>query len=336
MKRLSIWTLIPLLVLIMSLLLSEKAVAQPGHYSPSLSAQALIAEVNALRTSKNLPPYQVNPTLMGIAQTHAEYIASNGVMTQFSADGKRPYQRALDAGYSVAGALSLGGLFGELIHSGANLSPAGAVAFWQGDSSQSKTMLSTDFKDAGAGMSVANGVTYYVLDVGAESGSPIATSTPDVPGQFVVSTAGARGTEAVIVIVSTPLSNGEVFHTIQKNEALWSIALAYGLTVDELKSLNGLVTDQIFEGQTLLVQPAATETPPPTEPPAGTATLGIPTSTATAPVPPTVTHTATPVPVPPASLRSGGMVVGIIILAALLAAGIVSLLARKKSDRAVD
>jgi hypothetical protein len=140
----------------------------------------------------------------------------------------------------------------------------------------------------------------------------------------------------VIVMVSTPLENGEVFHTIQRNEALWSIALAYGLTVDELKSLNGLVTDQIFEGQVLLVQSAATETPTPTASPAGTATLGIPTSTATLPVTPTITSTSTPLPVPPASLESGGMAVGIIIAVALLAAGFGTLLGRKKARTSLD
>ncbi len=336
MNRLSIWILLSLLTLTVNLFPSEKAIAQPGHFSRSVSAQDLIVEVNVLRATNDLQPLQPNPKLMQIAQAHADYIAATGVLTQFSAEGRRPYQRALDAGYSVAGDLSLGGLFGELIHSGSTLVPANVVAFWRGNPDQLKAMLSSDFRDAGAGMSVADGITYYVLDVGAESSTPLATSTPDVPGQFIVSTAGARGTEAVIVIVNTPLPNGEVFHVIKKNEALWSIALAYGLSVEELKSLNGLVADQIFEGQTLLVQRAATETPTPTASPAGTATLGIPTSTITVPAAPTITPTSTPVPAAPASLRSGGTTVGVIVLVALLAAGIGSLLGRKRADKAMD
>jgi hypothetical protein len=40
---------------------------------------------------------------MGIAQTQAEYMASIGVSnTHVDAYGRRPYQRALDAGYAVA------------------------------------------------------------------------------------------------------------------------------------------------------------------------------------------------------------------------------------------
>lgn len=330
------WILFALLFPTLGLFPSMQADAQPGHFSPNLTAQELISEVNALRASNSLPPLRADPTLMRTAQTHADYIASTGVLTQFSADGKRPYQRALDAGYVVAGDLSLGGTFSELIQSGAGLTPAGVVDLWGGSPTQRSVMLSSDFQDVGAGMAISNGVTYYVLDLGAQTDPSLPTATPEIPGQFVISTVGARGTEAVFVIVSTPQDNGEMFHVVRKGDALWSIALAYGTTIDELKRLNKLSSDEIFEGQTLQVKQAATGTPTSTETPAGTATLGIPTSTVTRPASPTVTTTATPVPVAPTSLRHGGMVAGIIVFAALLAAGIGSLLGRKKSARAAD
>src|SRR5690606_25143588 len=122
------------------LLPSIRADARLGHVSPNLSAQALIAEVNALRASENLPALQVSQILTRTAQTHADYIAGTGVLTQFSADGKRPYQRALDAGYSVAGDISLGGLFAELIHSGSTISPADVVSAWKSDASQLRSL----------------------------------------------------------------------------------------------------------------------------------------------------------------------------------------------------
>lgn len=336
MKKHIFWMLLALLFATVGLLPSIRADARLGHVSPNLSAQALIAEVNALRASENLPALQVNQILMRTAQTHADYIAGTGVLTQFSADGKRPYQRALDAGYSVAGDISVGGLFAELIHSGSTISPADVVSAWKSDASQLRSLLSPDLRDAGAGMAVANGITYYVLDLGSEVDESPPTSTPETPGQFVISTAGARGTEAVIVIVSTPQPDGETVHIVRRGDALWSIALAYGTTVDDLKRLNRLASENIFEGQSLQIRQALTGTPPPTETPAGTATLGIPTSTATLPVTATITSTATPEPVAPASLRSGGMVVGVIVIVALLAAGVGSLLGRKKSGKAAD
>ncbi|HLA87912.1 MAG TPA: LysM peptidoglycan-binding domain-containing protein, partial [Anaerolineales bacterium] len=277
----------------------------------------------------HLPPYQVNSILMSNAQSHADYIASTGIVSQFDANGLRPYQRAIEAGYSVAGNLSMGGFFGENVHSGANLSPAGAVTFWKGDLSRLNIMLSTDFKDIGAGMAIANGVTYYVMDAGSESGIPAATSTPTFSSsEFIISTAGAAGTQAVVVLISTPFENGEIYHVVQKNEGLWSIAIAYDTTIEDLKRLNGLVTDEIFEGQTLLVGKPVPVTA--TSPPFVTATFGIPTSTATVPVTMTGTSTSTPLPKAPASLQNGGMVVGIIVLIALLAAGLGSLLGRNK------
>ena len=43
-------------------------------------------------------------------------------------------------------------------------------------------------------------------------------------------------------------------HTVKKGETLWSIARAYGMTVAELKSLNGLSSDAIQIGQQLRVR----------------------------------------------------------------------------------
>ena len=329
MKRFLVGMWVPLLFLIVSLFPSERAGAQPGNFSPNLSALDLVAEVNTLRAENHLPSYKVNSILMSNAQSHADYIASTGIVSQFDSNGLRPYQRAIEAGYSVAGDLSMGGFFDENIHSGANLSPAGAVTFWKGDSNYLNTMLSKDFKDVGAGMAIANGVTYYVMDAGSESGIPAATSTPAFSSsEFIISTAGAAGTQAVVVLISTPFENGEIYHVVQKNEGLWSIAIAYDTTIEDLKRLNGLVTDEIFEGQTLLVGKPVPVTA--TSPPFVTATFGIPTSTATVPVTMTGTSTSTPLPKAPASLQNGGMVVGIIVLIALLAAGLGSLLGRNK------
>jgi len=110
---------------------------------------------------------------------------------------------------------------------------------------------------------------------------------------------------------------------------LWSIALAYDTTVAELKRLNKLPTDEIFIGQKLLISKVEVDTPTPL--PSITVTFGIPTSTATRPVTPLPTFTATPVPTPPASRESGGMILGGIVLAALLAAGLGAWYGRKKS-----
>jgi LysM repeat protein len=316
MKRLL--TLIPILFLTFSLLPSEGAEARPKLFSPNLAAQDLIAAVNDLRAAEKLPAYKQNSVLMEIAQAQADYIASTGIVTHFDASGLPPFRRAVSAGYSVSGDLSQGGSFRENIGSGAGLTVPGVVLAWQDDAEDLKSLLSIDLADVGAGVAALNGVTYYVLDAGASTGDSATPSPTALSGTSVM-------------VVSTPLEDGTVYHVAQANEALWSIALNYNTTVEELKFLNRLATDEILEGQKLLIRKPVVATTTPTV--AATATFGIPTSTATHPITPTVTSTVTPLPVPPTSRENGNRVVAGIVLVALIAAGLGAWLGRKSQKQ---
>ncbi|MDD2923161.1 MAG: LysM peptidoglycan-binding domain-containing protein [Anaerolineales bacterium] len=302
--------------LTLSLLLFTPIFAQPESFVPP-EALALIEEVNAARVANNLPPYRVDDKLMGIAQTHADRIAKAGFLSHY-ARSLAPYQRAIEARYPVAGDLSRGGLFSENIDAGANLLPADLVKKWMGDSANRIALFSADYEDIGAGVATDKGITYYVLDVGAalENSELLNTVTPTPSG---------------IIVTSAPLEDGTIYHVVRQKESLWGIALAYGITIDDLKRLNKLSSDDIYEGQKLLIhKPKPEEVKTPTPGVTFTATFGIPTSTATQPAAPTVTSTATPQPIPPASRQSGGIAAGVIILIALLGAGIGSWLGNKK------
>jgi len=324
MRPIFYWILTPLLLLTFILIPSERIGAQPENFSPNQTAVELIEKVNALRISKRLSPYKSNAILMKISQDHADYIAQTGVLTHFDDKGRRPYQRAIDAGYSVAGNLSSGGLLTEAIFSGSGISDADVIAAWQANNADSVALLSADYEDVGVGIAAANGITYYVLVTGSESAFEISAS----PASVTLTVPAGTG------LPNTPLADGEIYHDVQKDEALWSIALLYGTTIAELKLLNGLATDEIFEGQRLVIRRALTATPTPSPVPV-TVTLGIPTSTPTQPVTPTLTLTATPLPMPPATMQSGGLAVVGITLAALLAAGLFSLLGKRK-DKSTD
>lgn len=50
-------------------------------------------------------------------------------------------------------------------------------------------------------------------------------------------------------------------YTVKSGDTLWRIASAHGMTVTQLKSLNGLTSDVIVQGQTLLVAGSATPAP---------------------------------------------------------------------------
>jgi len=91
---------------------------------------------------------------------------------------------------------------------------------------------------------------------------------------------GTETPEVVPVDVATPQVNGAVIHTVVKGQALWSIALAYGVTVDQIRALNNLSANEaIYEEQQLYIRAAHTPTPSPSP----TNTLMPPTRT---PIPP--------------------------------------------------
>ena len=86
----------------------------------------------------------------------------------------------------------------------------------------------------------------------------------------------------VPIYTPTPLPDGRIIYIVKANDTLLSISLVSGVSVEELRELNNLASDTIYEGQELLLGLAG--------PPEVTPTFGAaPTST---PVPPTPTPQA--------------------------------------------
>jgi hypothetical protein len=109
--------------------------------------------------------------------------------------------------------------------------------------------------------------------------------------------------KVVVVQTVSPEEDGKVVHEVQAGQALWSIAIAYGIKIVDIVKLNDLpANDQnIYVGQKLLIQPAytltvsptATKTPrPPTRTPWPTMTRDLTLIAAT--LPPTATNTTQP------------------------------------------
>lgn len=265
----------------------------PGHAAPATgyTAQQLIQEVNALRLANGLPPYQMNSILMQIAQAHVEYMAATGQITHYGPNGERPYQRALAAGYPLAGDLTQGGFFSENIIGGSGMSPQAAVQAWQGDAPHLNTMLSPNLQEIGAGVAVRDGYYYYVIDCARPTSNR--TPQPYTPGPGLPAPGTFPPGEYMMpVFTVTPQADGRVIHTVQTGQTLWSIAIAYGVKVDDLRRLNNLVGNTIYPGQKLFITrlPTATPTlPPPTS---------SPTPWPTRTLPPTSTPTLAPSPMP--------------------------------------
>ena len=141
------------------------------------------------------------------------------------------------------------------------------------------------------------------------------------------------------VITATPYPDGSVVHIVEAGQTLWSIAVAYGVHINEIQQMNALVgSTTIYNGMKLIIKiaPTVTITPTPTATsvrPTRTATSRVPTKTATPYYTPTATATPTPEPLisglPKLDRRTLGM--GIIALCALGLGAVLVINFRKKS-----
>jgi uncharacterized protein YkwD len=147
----------------------------PARVAPS--PQALVDAINAERVKNKLPPLRVHPILMANAQKHADYMASGGGITHESADGSRPFQRHLAAGYPLAGDLSLGGIASENIVANPGMTIEDAIAYWYGDDPHTHTMLGDKYTDCGAGVAVSDDMIYYCFDTARSTTSSTTQST---------------------------------------------------------------------------------------------------------------------------------------------------------------
>jgi uncharacterized protein YkwD len=279
----------------------------------------VIAAVNALRATYGLPPYLPNSILMTIAQQQAEYNLSIGTGTHYSENGLRPFERALQAGYAVAGDLSYGGFFSENITAGVGLNAEGAVENWTGDDPHLNTMISTNLQDIGAGVAVAGDTYYYVIDCGLSTGETPATFVPPPTYKTPVAT----------MVPNTPNADGSITYIVRPGDTALGIAIAYGLSLTDLLAMNGL-TDKsvIYPNQKIILR--SVYTPTPTQP------TGTPTKRPTITPWPTYTRTPTRTLVPPTLTRVPGLpvssarsVVATIAISAFVIAALLATLGRK-------
>ncbi len=209
----------------------------------------LINAVNALRASYGLPPYSISSILMYTAQAQAEFMAATGNVTHFGPGGIGVTDRLLAAGYPLAGDLSLGGFRSENITGGnESMTAQTAVNQWTGDAPHLNTMISPNLTEIGAGVAVANGRVYYVIDCAL----PTTSGASQTAGAGTAVPSGG----AVIppAVINTPNDKGEVLHEVQAGQTLWQIAIAYNVKIDEIKSLNNLGDNTIYPGDTLLIK----------------------------------------------------------------------------------
>jgi len=141
------------------------------------------------------------------------------------------------------------------------------------------------------------------------------------------------------------MPDGSLIHEVAQGQAYWSIAIAYGIKVNDIIQMNGLSSGSVLSiGQKLRIHGPYTSTPVLSETPTPEPDTATPTITQTPTITPTPTQTNTPTPRPlfegasglqKIDRRSGGigLVMGCVLGLGLM---IVSAIRRKKKETPED
>jgi len=217
----------------------------------------LLGRINNLRASLGLAPYTINSALSAAAANHAQWMAANQQVSHVQADGSRPRDRALAAGYNSS-------WISENIFMGPRASPNSAWNFWVNSPIHYAGLTSPNYEHVGIATANGAGGQSFVLVFGNPNRaiSPANTTgssggsqgVPAAPPSFVV------GVDSI----------GNIMHEVQPGDTLGDIALIYGYTWEDVPymlEINGLTPDDIRAleiGSVFLVPPqSGTYTPAP-------------------------------------------------------------------------
>ena len=229
------------------------------------SAYDLIAAVNELRTKNSLSSLETNTALMAAGKVQSDYLSFIGYTNitngHVGPGGSYAIDRAIAAGYPVAQGIDV-----QDCPAFTSISePISALflnsSIWN-DAEHMNLILNKYAKHVGAGVTEKDGFVYYDLVISYDwSITPKDSGTPSVSIPTKSTTP-----QVAPVVVAAPQADGSIVHVVQANQALWSIAIAYGTTIEQLRQLNNFQsTNAIIPiGYQLLIRPAFTPTPMPT------------------------------------------------------------------------
>jgi uncharacterized protein YkwD len=348
LRKYLIWIFpLALLALILSLPPQEVSAlphaqgTQESQGSPPTTAEVIEA-VNALRIANGLLPLNTHPVLMQVAQWEANAIAG-GAGGHTRPNGLTLGQWLLSLGYPLSGDLSMDGYRSEnwIVANSAQQ----AVELWLGDAPHTNSMLSPDRSDIGAAVAVSD-QTYIVLETALQTVSGEMQFDAYEILTAIAQSGSVGGADSSVpqyiipVKRSTAHLDGNVVHKVQYGQSLWSIAVTYNTTIDQIRAWNNLgETTEIYNGQVLLVQMGATQPPPPTRTPLTSPTTFLMTAT------PSVTGNSPTTTVQPVDTNqnmdgnnssrivSPGLWAGIIVVLALLAGAFGTWVSTTRSQR---
>ena len=156
MKKIPLRILLIGLTVLVSLFMAKVIQAQGD------SATTVINTINSLRAQNDLASLQSHPALMQIAQQHSLYQASIGTWTHVSADGSRPRDRAIAAGFGDGAYVYIS----ENVAYGQNSSIMEIINGPWNDPDHHHTMYNPSAKYIGAGVAYSGDLVFYTVDTG--------------------------------------------------------------------------------------------------------------------------------------------------------------------------
>ena len=222
-----------------------------SHPAVEVTAFDLIIAMNSLRASNGLPPLVEDPIIDAIAQSTAQTMANNQMSWHIG---------------DVSGRLAAAGYGGgskvwatENFDVGLNQSIDEIMIVWS-DAAHMLPAVVPAYCNVGAGTArAANGMTYYILQAAYTSGKSCGEytssgiTTSQAGGSLEITNPGVPQL-IMPVKIATPDADGKIFHLVQAGQTFWSIAIAYKITIKDLKSWNNLGQDATLRiGQKLFI-----------------------------------------------------------------------------------
>ena len=244
-------------------------------YAAQPTAPDLVAAVNAYRVANGYYAMTPNSLVYQAAQRHAEWIVATGQGGHIGEAGSDETIRVSWTGYGGGAAIQCD----ENWASGATIEDAlyGAWADW----THQEVMLNqwgNLYTDIGAGVAEwGEGRYVMILNVCKVIGQEASGDIPDAPvneGVPAVAPTADLSNYIYGVVTATPKFDGTVTHIVQYGQTLLTIAEAYGITVEELRALNGFAADftAIWPEDELIIRQGTGESAPTPSPTAeGTA-----------------------------------------------------------------
>ncbi len=258
MKHNHILKIVYVLLLLAALVIPPAGLRQVyAARQPEVTAFDLILAMNSLRVGLGNAALIEDPLVDALAQSTANYMAAN----QMSGHIGNVSGRLTALGYGGGSRVWATENFAV-----GNMSIDEIMLVWS-DPDHMLPAVMQAYCHVGAGTAKsANGMTYYVLQAAYSDGKfcgpyapPGGNKTPK-PGDNNTPRPGDPTASPFVsqyivpVKIVTPDAEGRVFHVVQPGQTFWAIAIAYKITIKDLKGWNNLGEAAVLKsGQKLFI-----------------------------------------------------------------------------------